>query len=83
MPELERRLCVLSGRCGSDWHKHVTSTYPLSVLAGLYRLAAVGLVTPMRIMGMNLVAKEYVAAQDPTEPALSVLSKFAGAAQQL
>ena len=40
---------------------YVTSTYPRSVLAGLYRLAAVGLVTAMRD-GMNLVAKEYVAA---------------------
>ena len=46
---------------------YVTSAYPRSVLAGLYRLASVGLVTPMRD-GMNLVAKEYVAAQDPTDP---------------
>jgi trehalose 6-phosphate synthase len=61
---------------------YVTSTYPRSVLAGLYRLAAVGLVTPMRD-GMNLVAKEYVAAQDPTDPGVLILSKFAGAAQQL
>ena len=62
--------------------QYVTSTYPRSVLAGLYRLALVGLVTPMRD-GMNLVAKEYVAAQDPTDPGVLVLSKFAGAAQQL
>jgi trehalose 6-phosphate synthase len=61
---------------------YVTSTYPRSVLAGLYRLASVGLITPMRD-GMNLVAKEYVAAQDPTNPGVLVLSKFAGAAQQL
>jgi trehalose 6-phosphate synthase len=61
---------------------YVTSTYPRSVLAGLYRLASVGLVTPMRD-GMNLVAKEYVAAQDPTDPGVLILSKFAGAAQQL
>jgi len=33
--------------------------------------------------GMNLVAKEYVAAQDPTDPGVLILSKFAGAAQQL
>jgi len=52
------------------------------VLAGLYRLARVGLVTPMRD-GMNLVAKEYVAAQDPEDPGVLVLSKFAGAAEQL
>ncbi|HKH83524.1 MAG TPA: trehalose-6-phosphate synthase [Gemmatimonadales bacterium] len=61
---------------------YVTSTYPRSVLAGLYRLASVGLVTPMRD-GMNLVAKEYVAAQDPANPGVLILSKFAGAAQQL
>ena len=54
---------------------------PDQYLAGLYRLASVGLVTPMRIM--NLVAKEYVAAQDPTDPGVLILSKFAGAAQQL
>ncbi|WP_201865232.1 alpha,alpha-trehalose-phosphate synthase (UDP-forming) [Microvirga soli] len=61
---------------------YVTSTYQRSVLAGLYRLAAVGLITPMRD-GMNLVAKEYVAAQDPADPGVLILSKFAGAAQQL
>ncbi len=61
---------------------YVNSTYPRSVLAGLHRLAKVGLVTPMRD-GMNLVAKEYVAAQNPDDPGVLVLSKFAGAAQQL
>jgi len=61
---------------------YVNSTYPRSVLAGLNRLARVGLVTPMRD-GMNLVAKEYVAAQDPEDPGVLILSKFAGAAQQL
>jgi trehalose 6-phosphate synthase len=61
---------------------YVTSTYPRAVLAGLCRLARVGLVTPMRD-GMNLVAKEYVAAQDPADPGVLILSKFAGAAEQL
>jgi len=61
---------------------YVTSSYPRAVLAGLYRLARVGLVTPLRD-GMNLVAKEYVAAQDPDDPGVLVLSKFAGAAEQL
>ena len=50
--------------------------------AGLFRLARVGLVTPLRD-GMNLVAKEYVAAQDAADPGVLILSKFAGAAQQL
>jgi trehalose 6-phosphate synthase len=62
--------------------QYVTSAYTRSVLADLYRLARIALVTPMRD-GMNLVAKEYVAAQDPTDPGVLILSKFAGAAQQL
>jgi trehalose 6-phosphate synthase len=45
-------------------------------------MAAVGLVTPLRD-GMNLVAKEYVAAQDPESPGVLVLSQFAGAAEEL
>jgi trehalose 6-phosphate synthase len=49
------------------------------VLAGLYRTARVGLVTPLRD-GMNLVSKEYIAAQDPTDPGVLILSRFAGAA---
>jgi trehalose 6-phosphate synthase len=51
-------------------------------VAGYMRLARVGLVTPLRD-GMNLVAKEYVAAQDPDDPGVLVLSRFAGAARQL
>ncbi|MFQ3455877.1 trehalose-6-phosphate synthase [Bradyrhizobium sp. UFLA01-814] len=51
-------------------------------LAGFYRTADVGVVTPLRD-GMNLVAKEYVAAQDPNDPGVLVLSKFAGAAEEL
>jgi trehalose 6-phosphate synthase len=51
-------------------------------LAGLYRACDVGLVTPLRD-GMNLVAKEYVAAQDPENPGVLVLSRFAGSAREL
>ncbi len=51
-------------------------------VAGFMRLARVGLVTPLRD-GMNLVAKEYIAAQDPADPGVLVLSRFAGAAAQL
>ncbi len=32
---------------------------------------------------MNLVAKEFVAAQDPEDPGVLVLSTFAGAAREL
>ena len=48
----------------------------------LFRLASVGLVTPIRD-GMNLVAKEYVASQDPEDPGMLVLSTQAGAAKEL
>lgn len=59
--------------------RYVNRVYSRSALAGLYRIARVGLVTPLRD-GMNLVAKEYVAAQDPDDPGVLILSRFAGAA---
>jgi trehalose 6-phosphate synthase len=59
--------------------RYVNRVYSRSSLAGLYRTARVGLVTPLRD-GMNLVAKEYVAAQDPDDPGVLILSRFAGAA---
>lgn len=62
--------------------QYVTSAYSRAVLAGLFRIARVGLVTPLRD-GMNLVAKEFVAAQDAKDPGVLVLSRFAGVALQL
>tara|TARA_R110000782_G_scaffold117364_4_gene207758 strand:+ start:73239 stop:74618 length:1380 start_codon:yes stop_codon:yes gene_type:complete len=62
--------------------RYVNRGYPRSELAGFYRAADIGLVTPLRD-GMNLVAKEYVAAQDPEDPGVLILSQFAGAALQL
>ncbi len=61
--------------------RYVNRAYSRSVLAGLYRSARVGLVTPLRD-GMNLVAKEYIAAQDPDDPGVLILSRFAGAAAE-
>ncbi|WP_110648441.1 alpha,alpha-trehalose-phosphate synthase (UDP-forming) [Salinicola peritrichatus] len=61
---------------------YINKTYPRAVLMGLFRAARVGLVTPVRD-GMNLVCKEFVAAQDPQDPGVLVLSEFAGAAQEL
>jgi trehalose 6-phosphate synthase len=60
----------------------VNRNYSRAELAGIYRAARVGLVTPLRD-GMNLVAKEYVAAQDPADPGVLILSRFAGAARQM
>ncbi len=67
-----------------DWVpiRFVTKPFRRETLAGFYRLARVALVTPLRD-GMNLVAKEYVAAQDPDDPGVLVLSRFAGAASEL
>lgn len=62
--------------------RYVNRGYPRRQLAGFYRAADIGLVTPLRD-GMNLVAKEYVAAQDAEDPGVLILSEFAGAAQQL
>jgi trehalose 6-phosphate synthase len=60
--------------------RYVGRALPRETLAGYYRVAKVGLVTPVRD-GMNLVAKEYMAAQDPEDPGVLVLSRFAGAAE--
>ncbi|RWO99820.1 trehalose-6-phosphate synthase [Mesorhizobium sp.] len=66
----------------NEWRPvlYENSPFTQAQLAGLYRAARVGVVTPLRD-GMNLVAKEYVAAQDPNDPGVLVLSKFAGAAE--
>jgi trehalose 6-phosphate synthase len=62
--------------------RYLYRSYSRQQLAQLYRAADVGLVTPLRD-GMNLVAKEFVAAQDPAKPGVLVLSRFAGAAAEL
>jgi trehalose 6-phosphate synthase len=83
--ELDAAVGQINGRFGRfDWVpvRYINRTYSHNVLAGLYRFAHICLVTPLRD-GMNLVAKEYVAAQDPAEPGVLVLSKFAGAAHQM
>jgi trehalose 6-phosphate synthase len=65
-----------------DWQPltYVKRAYGQASLAGLYRIARVGLVTPLRD-GMNLVAHEFVASQNPDDPGVLVLSRFAGAAE--
>ncbi len=67
-----------------DWTpiRYLTKSFSQTSLAGFYRSAQIGLVTPL-YDGMNLVAKEYVAAQNPLDPGVLVLSEFAGAARQL
>jgi alpha,alpha-trehalose-phosphate synthase [UDP-forming] len=75
----------INGRFGeANWVpvRYLYRSYPHDVLAQLYRIADVGVVTPLRD-GMNLVAKEFVASQDPERPGVLVLSRFAGAADEL
>jgi len=82
---LEREAGATNGRYAQpDWVPihYVNRSFQQSTLAGFYRIADVGLVTPLRD-GMNLVAKEYVAAQPPENPGVLVLSRFAGAADEL
>jgi trehalose 6-phosphate synthase len=62
--------------------RYVNRSYSRTVLAGIYRAAHVAMVTPLRD-GMNLFAKEYLAAQDPEDPGVLMLSQFAGAAKEL
>ncbi|MGE8227792.1 MAG: alpha,alpha-trehalose-phosphate synthase (UDP-forming) [Stenotrophomonas sp.] len=75
---------INGGHAEADWTplRYVNQNYAHSTLTGFYRQAAVGLVTPLRD-GMNLVAKEYIAAQDPENPGVLVLSLLAGAADEL
>lgn len=61
---------------------YLNKGFPRDVLMGFFRCCGVGVVTPLRD-GMNLVAKEYVAAQNPHEPGVLLLSRFAGAAREL
>ncbi|MGQ0675422.1 MAG: alpha,alpha-trehalose-phosphate synthase (UDP-forming) [Rhodospirillales bacterium] len=83
--DLDRMSGAINGRYGTvDWTplRYITRATPRATLAGYFRIARVGLVTPLRD-GMNLVAKEFVAAQDPHDPGVLVLSAFAGAVHEL
>lgn len=87
--DIRARLDALAGRVNGqyadmDWQpiRYLNRTFRRDQLAGMYRASRVGLVTPLRD-GMNLVAKEWVAAQDPHDPGVLILSRFAGAAEQM
>jgi trehalose 6-phosphate synthase len=82
---LEGEAGRINGRFAQlDWTpiQYLNRKYERNLLMALFRLSQVGYVTPLRD-GMNLVAKEYVASQDPEDPGALVLSQFAGAADQL
>ncbi len=86
---LRRQIEEAAGRVNGkfaefDWSpiRYVNRSFTRQTLAGFHHRARIGLVTPLRD-GMNLVAKEFVAAQNPEDPGVLVLSRFAGAANQL
>jgi trehalose 6-phosphate synthase len=83
--ELESLCGSINGNFGDlEWMpvRYIHRTVARTRLPGLYRASRVALVTPMRD-GMNLVAKEFIVSQDPEDPGVLVLSRFAGAAEQL
>jgi trehalose 6-phosphate synthase len=83
--ELENLTGNINGRFADfDWVplRYLNRSFSRDMLTCFYREAEVGLVTPLRD-GMNLVAKEYVASQNPENPGVLVLSQFAGAAAQM
>lgn len=87
--DIRQELEMLSGAINGefadfDWTpvRYIHRNVERSTLAALFRGSQVGFVTPLRD-GMNLVAKEYIAAQKDDDPGVLVLSKFAGAAEQL
>lgn len=82
---LERKAGRINGAFADiDWTpiRYLNRNFPHEVLPGMLRQAHVGLVTPVRD-GMNLVAKEFIAAQDPADPGVLILSDRAGAANEL
>jgi trehalose 6-phosphate synthase len=83
--ELDRIVGDINGRFSEfDWVplRYITRAAKRTSLAGFFRIARLGIVTPLRD-GMNLVAKEFVAAQNPEDPGVLILSRFAGAADEL
>jgi trehalose 6-phosphate synthase len=83
--ELESLCGSINGNFGElDWMpvRYIHRTVARARLPGLYKASRVALVTPLRD-GMNLVAKEFIVAQDEEDPGVLVLSRFAGAAEQL
>jgi trehalose 6-phosphate synthase len=83
--ELETLSGTINGKFGElDWVPihYIHRATPRKMLVDVFGDSRIGVVTPLRD-GMNLVAKEYVAAQDPEDPGVLMLSRFAGAAAQM
>jgi trehalose 6-phosphate synthase len=80
--DMVARVNVRHGRCAEDGPiRYVKKPFELPELVALYRLANFCIVSSLHD-GMNLVAKEFVAARDDLDGVL-ILSELAGAAQEL
>ena len=82
--EIDRLCGEINSRFGTfDWTpiRYMYRYLDFEELVALYRAADVALITPLRD-GMNLIAKEYLAAKEDLHGAL-VLSEMAGAAREL
>ncbi|MEO1550424.1 MAG: trehalose-6-phosphate synthase [Pseudomonadota bacterium] len=83
--ELEAKAGQINARFGTLGQtplRYINSHVDRDSLAQLYAQAHVAMVTPLAD-GMNLVAKEFIAAQPKTDPGVLILSQFAGAAEQM
>ena len=87
--EIRKKLELSAGKINSaygdfDWTpiRYLNKGFQQKTLMGFFRHSRIGLVTPLRD-GMNLVAKEYLASQRPADPGVLILSRFAGAAEEL
>ncbi len=82
--EVERLVGAINGKYGNlRWSPIMLSTrgLPFEELVCYYRAADVCWITPLRD-GLNLVAKEFIGAQNG-DPGVLILSEFAGAAVEL
>ena len=86
---IKRQLELLAGSINGQFGEiewvpihYIHRSTPRKRLAAIYRSSRIAMVTPLRD-GMNLVAKEYIAAQKPDDPGVLMLSKFAGAAEMM
>ena len=83
--ELDGAIGRINGRFGEPDEfpvRYINRHFRQETLFGFFRASRVAMVTPLRD-GMNLVAKEFIASQDPADPGVVVLSRFAGAAREL
>ncbi|MDH3714703.1 MAG: trehalose-6-phosphate synthase, partial [Gammaproteobacteria bacterium] len=83
--EVDQLLGGITGHFSDfDWVpiRYIEQPFERDILMSFFRIARIGLATALRD-GMNLVAKEFVAAQNSEDPGMLVVSQLAGAADEL